>query len=157
MIAGIALALCLTRMTKKTTNPFNFIEYAVVAFFFTEVSSFSALAAHKAPTPEVYSAIENSEAPPEAVAPPTATTPAQTSPTLPIPPPVTSEREPPYETVPSSQIEAFHRRLQLVDLLMREHNRAYDYRTLTLKQLEKLTHDLKAKKAVKVENLPTAD
>ena len=143
-------------MAKKNTKTHSFIKYAAFTFFFTEALGFPALAARKGSAPEIYSAIEDSQAPPEAVAPPAATTPAQTSPTLP-PPPMTSEREPPYETVPSSQLDAFHRRLQLVDLMMREHNRAYDYRTLTIKQLEKLTHDLSAKKTVQVENLPTAD
>jgi hypothetical protein len=105
---------------------------------------------------EIYPAIEQSEVSPEA-APPAAETPAQTPPTPTPPPTVTSEREPPYDSVPNHQLASFHRRLQLADLLLRQHNRAYDYRVLTIKQLEKLVHDLNSQKAVKTESSTQRD
>lgn len=41
-----------------------------------------------------------------------------------------------YDPVPSDQIDALSRRLQLVDALIRRHARAYDYRTHTVHDLE---------------------
>jgi hypothetical protein len=49
---------------------------------------------------------------------------------------------PPYESVPDDQRELIARRLTLVSQLILEHGRAYDYRALTLAQLEALVGHL---------------
>lgn len=49
-----------------------------------------------------------------------------------------------YDPVPSDQINALGRRLQLVDALIRRHGRAYDYRTHTVRDLELILAKLDA-------------
>jgi hypothetical protein len=49
-----------------------------------------------------------------------------------------------YDPVPSDQIDALGRRLELVDALVRRHARAYDYRTHTVRDLELILAKLDA-------------
>jgi hypothetical protein len=49
-----------------------------------------------------------------------------------------------YDPVPSDQIDALGRRLQLTDALIRRHGRAYDYRTHTVRDLELILAKLDA-------------
>lgn len=49
-----------------------------------------------------------------------------------------------YDPVPSDQINALSRRLQLTDALIRRHGRAYDYRTHTVRDLELILAKLDA-------------
>lgn len=53
----------------------------------------------------------------------------------------------PYDPVPADQVDALSKRLKLVEELIRKHGRAYDYRTLTIKELEALIEGLSAPKA----------
>lgn len=75
-------------------------------------------------------------------------------PSSPVPPPVAtkpSERawyvDPPpvpYDEVPTQHIDSIAGRLMLVETLLREFGRAYDYRTLTSQQLRELLTSLRS-------------
>jgi hypothetical protein len=56
----------------------------------------------------------------------------------------TPTKEPSFDPVPQDQAELIARRLQLIDQLIRRHGRAYDYRTLTVRQLESILARLEA-------------
>ena len=97
---------------------------------------------------ETFSSIEptQAETSPEAAHSPAAETVAQAAPTPSPTPEVSPERELTYEVVPHSQVGAFHKRLQMVDFILRKTNRAYDYRTTTVKQLELIVAQIKNRK-----------
>ena len=64
---------------------------------------------------------------------------------LPAPPPPQSEvvtSQCAYDQVPASQVEPLVRRLQIVESLVTKYGRAYDYRALTVTQLEALLGQL---------------
>ncbi len=50
-----------------------------------------------------------------------------------------------FETVPDPQRDSIAQRLELVERLIRDHGRAYDYRVMTVAQLEKTLAELDAK------------
>ena len=64
-----------------------------------------------------------------------------------------------YDLVPAKQTESIARRLVLVDRLIREFGRAYDYRIHTVKELETILNDLEGAvpaTTAAVETLPPA-
>jgi hypothetical protein len=66
--------------------------------------------------------------------------------TLDIPPPSVSTRwqTAPFDAVPQSQADGISKRLGLVEEILRKYGRAYDYRTLTIKDLQAILADLDA-------------
>jgi hypothetical protein len=62
------------------------------------------------------------------------------------PPPSASRwQTAPFDKVPPPQTDGISRRLHLVDEILRRYGRAYDYRTLTVKDLEMIQSELDAK------------
>jgi hypothetical protein len=51
-----------------------------------------------------------------------------------------------FDSVPASQSDAILQRLKIVENLVRKHSRAYDYRTLTLKELQQIESSLNSSK-----------
>ncbi|MBL7716871.1 MAG: hypothetical protein JNL01_15505 [Bdellovibrionales bacterium] len=75
---------------------------------------------------------------------------APNPPTNPIPVPVTATVAAApapvktYDEVPDGLADALEKRLDLVEKLIRDHKRAYDYRSHTVKQLEEILEKLEA-------------
>ena len=94
-------------------------------------------------SPEVYAAIENSGSLPdqESMA---EVLPAPKSPRA---EPKASFKAPPFDSVPTEHRASIAKRLALIEGLLLEHGRAYDYRTLTLAQLQALVDHLGGSKA----------
>lgn len=118
------------------------------------VSVFAAVAKKKVPVQEIYSATEGDEATALAVQAPASITMSNRADksAQPLPRPLASVPAPAklpdsalaYDPVPSDQVDALSKRLQLVDLLIRRHARAYDYRTHTVRELELILAKLEA-------------
>jgi hypothetical protein len=63
------------------------------------------------------------------------------------PPPLAARSEPRgFEAIPDRHIESIAGRLQLVERLIREFGRAYDYRTHTTRELERILVELRVKR-----------
>lgn len=93
---------------------------------------------------QTYSATE-----PESAAPVTVTT-VTVVPTAPVPqlsapaPKAPVQKNSSYDPVPSDQVNPVVRRLRLVEEIVRKHQRAYDYRMLTTRDLESILASLES-------------
>lgn len=61
-----------------------------------------------------------------------------------------------YDKVPSDQTDSIAKRLTYVEYLIRKHNRAYDYRSHTLKELQAIVTELDGSNPPKPEQLNPA-
>ena len=129
------------RVFKKAQNPTSALWLIALAL---SILSTPLQAAKKTKAPEIYSAVED-EVDPSPSAPkaqakaPRATPKAQAA----NPNPVKAEKaEPLFDQVPAEQVEGIANRLKLIDTLLRKYGRAYDYRTHTFKELEKILAQL---------------
>lgn len=84
---------------------------------------------------------------PSASAPADTGTPAPEAATTVAPPPLAARSEARgFEPIPDRHVESIAGRLQLVERLIREFGRAYDYRTHTTRELERILVELRVKR-----------
>jgi hypothetical protein len=62
-----------------------------------------------------------------------------------------------FEPVPSAQREPITRRLKLIERLIREHGRAYDFRTITIAELTAILHHLEHPSKSRAVSTPAQD
>jgi hypothetical protein len=117
--------------------------FLVAALACATLSGGALLASPKSPAPEIYSATESDDGKPDPVIP-------RTPPRAHSHPKkhASKARRPlSYDPVPSGEEDAVAARLQIVDKLIREFGRAYDYRSHTLKELEGILAQLETRDA----------
>jgi len=99
--------------------------------------------------PEVYSAIESTGSIPDSSGEPEVlpryATASATPPQRTLAKPASTFKAPPFDSVPPEQRALIAQRLALIEKLILEQGRAYDYRTLTVAQLVAIAEHLKPK------------
>jgi len=113
-----------------------------IILLFTALISSTTWAAKKHKPAEVYAAVEDDDGPPSSLRVTTTTT-VQASPSQTKKESIAPARSSPnYDSVPLNQRESIARRLKLIEQLVREYGRAYDYRSHTNQDLEKILAQL---------------